>query len=74
MMDGWMDGWRETSAVPGTKCTFDKVVVITIGVFIAIYSFLGMLALRREVPNKNSWFLTRQETCHFFVMLKLVSR
>lgn len=70
-----MDGWKETSAVPGTKCTFDKVVVTTISVFIVIYSFLGMLALRKEVPSKNSWFLTRQkETCHFFVMLKLVSR
>ena len=52
-MDGWMDGMSLVQFL-AQNAHLPNVIVITIRVFIVIYRALGMLALGKEVPSKNS--------------------
>lgn len=58
-----MDGWKEPTAVPGTKWALDNVVVITTNVFMVVYSALGMLTLKKACPKQKFLVPDKTETC-----------
>ena len=52
-MDGWMDGWTALVPFLAQSAHLTNAVVITISVFIVIYSALGILALRKAGPEQE---------------------